>query len=153
MKTPNSGILTEFYDGLTAYDCIYNSQKTTIYNTLGSYTILTKEKAKYEYYRFALTKKYKYIPKIMDLIEDHRNGIFVIKREKLFPIIDTDKLARLQIVQECLKSQTLINDNLLREALHFYINHHGAKFDFGPHCFMQTKNKKIVVSDLFTGIK
>ena len=153
MKTPINSILTEFYDGLTSYDCIYNSPKTTIYDTLGSFTILTKEKAKYEYYKYGLKHNYVHIPKIMDIIEDHNNSIYIIKREKLFPIIDTNKLTRLQIVQQCLKDNSRINDKLVKEALDFYINNHGAKFDFGPHCFMQTKNKKIVVSDLFMGLK
>ena len=38
--------------------------------------------------------------------------------------------------------------SIVKEILQFY-DDTDYSFDFGPHCFMQTKNGKIVVSDIF----
>jgi hypothetical protein len=56
----------------------------------------------------------------------------------------------LEIVKNALMENIWIKDNIVQEVLTFnYFIKEKFKLDFGPHCFMQTKNMKIVVSDLF----
>jgi hypothetical protein len=148
MKLKN-GILQNLTNSLDCdYGCIYESPKTRIYDCNNNkVVIVTKEYPKYLYYKFALENKYQHIPKIYDLVEDFINKVYIIRREELYPIIDVKKITRLEIVKNALLENIWIKDTIVREVLYFHTEK--FKLDFGPHCFMQTKNMKIVVSDLF----
>ena len=144
------GIIKKLTENLDQeYGCIYDSYKTRIYELQkNKIIIVTKERAKYEYYKYALEYGFVHIPKIYDLVRDVINGVYVIQREELYPITDHKKLTRLEIVQNALRNDAEINDKIVKEVLQFY-DDTDYSFDFGPHCFMQTKNGKIVVSDIF----
>ena len=134
------------------YGCIYESPKTRIYDCNNNKVIVvTKEYPKYLYYKHALENgKYQHIPKIYDLVEDVINKIYIIRREELYPIVDVKKITRLEIIKNAINEKVWIKDRIVQEILTFdYFSKIRFKLDFGPHCFMQTKNMKIVVSDLF----
>jgi len=142
-------VLTNSLDN--EYGCIYDSVKTRIYEcNRNRVIVVTKEYPKYLYYRYGLEHNFQHIPRIDDLIKDDINGVFIIKREELFPITNTNKLTRLEIIKNALLESVCINDKIVEEAMKFNARTKcHFKLDFGPHCFMQTKNNKIVISDLF----
>ena len=152
-----TGILQNLTNSLDCdYGCIYESPKTRIYDCNNNKVIVvTKEYPKYLYYKHALENgQYQHIPKIYDLMEDVVNKIYIIRREELYPIVDVKKITRLEIVKNAINEKIWVKDKIVQEVLtfdYFIINnnHNKFKLDFGPHCFMQTKNNKIVVSDLF----
>jgi hypothetical protein len=147
-----TSLIKKFTEGLDSeYACIYDSIKTRIYDChRNKVIVLTKERPKYEYYKFALSEGYEHIPKIYDLIEDPIHGIYIIKREELYPITDHKKLVRLDLIEQALINTLKLNDRIVEEAIKFQKTFdYQFNFDFSPHCFMETKNKKIVVSDLF----
>ena len=152
-----ASLIKKFTENLDQeYGCIYDSYKTRIYDChRNKVIVVTKERPKYEYYKYALLNKFEHVPKIYDLIEDPINKIYIIKREELYPITDHKKLVRLEIVEQAIENSLPLmhNERIMEELLWFYYpNQDHFEFDFGPHCFMETKNKKIVVSDLFTEI-
>lgn len=147
-----ASLIKKFTEGLDGeYGCIYDGVKTRIYDChRNKIIVLTKERPKYEYYKYALKNGCEHIPKIYDLIEDPIHGIYIIKREELYPITDHKKLTRLEIVQNALKDDVYFSqDKLIIEPQNFLLHNRKYDYDFSPHCFMETKNKKIVVSDLF----
>lgn len=136
------------------YGTIYESIKTRIYDcNRNKIIIVTKEYPKFLYYKFGIKNNFEHIPKIYDLMEDHINKVYIIKREELYPITDMNKLTRIDIIKSALEDRIKLNDKLVLESLAF-INRYEryVALDFSPHCFMETKNKKIVVSDLFMEI-
>jgi len=132
------------------YGCIYESPKTRIYDcNRNRVIVVTKEYPKYAYYKYGLANKYEHIPKVYDLLEDSINKIYVIRREALFPITTLKKLTRLEIIGNALNDNLSLNDKITDEIRQFYYpNQNWLKLDLGPHCFMETRNKKIVVSDI-----
>jgi hypothetical protein len=147
-----ASLIKKFTEGLDQeYACIYDSYKTRIYDChRGKMIVVTKERPKYEYYKHALSEGYEHIPKIYDLVEDTIHGIYIIKREELFPITDHKKLVRIDIIKDLLNHGWDTQDRIAKEVRKFYNeNQDWVKLDFSPHYLMETKNKKIVVSDIF----
>lgn len=156
MRIPNNCLINNI---IRDYDetvpCIYEGLSTRVYEASKHILVLTKEYPKILYYKYAIKNSFEHAPKIYEIIEDPINELYIIKRQKLYPITSNNKLVRLEIIKNALKGKHNINDRIVEEILSFYYDmsfDYKLKFDFSPHCFMETKNKKIVVSDLFSVI-
>ena len=133
-------------------DVFEKGSNTTIYIdweiAKSSLYLLSKDPSKYEYYKFALENKFKYIPKIHSLLKDEINEVYLIHRECCNPIVKSSKLARVEKIRfEAKHSEA--EDPVAKELLEFFYMGYDYQFDFGSHWLMQTDYGKIVVCDAF----
>lgn len=101
---------------------------------------------------FIKFKKFNHIPKIWYMSEYviGNKNLYVIVREELFAVSDTRKIARIQKIEELVKSETVGIDRIADEilALEDLLNFQ-FKVDFGPHWIMQDSKGKLVICDAF----
>lgn len=135
------------------FNFIEQTSRSFIYKNCDEVIIVTDDSSKMIYYMYAKENKYKYIPKIKNMLYDWQNNLYFIQREILYPCTDTKKLAKID------KMKLLVSEGkscgpLTEELLAFRYSPTAMKyemnFDFGPHWLMETNNGKIVVADAFT---
>lgn len=119
--------------------------------------IFSNDPSKFLYYEYAKLNNYKYVPRIINLVRDAKNGIYFIERDALNKIKDFKKQVKLQRIENILRDQRRIGlDPIADELLKFWYDRsvdENIDFDFSPDWLMQTANGKIVVSDAFRRAK
>lgn len=123
--------------------------------------LFSKDSTKYEYYEYALSRGFKYIPKIYDMGYDAMKKIYYIRRSSCNPIFDPKKLKRIEKIKFNLSNPSMMKmgiDPVCDELLEYYeickqhkktIFNKLPEFDFSQDWIMQTDYGKLVVCDAF----